>query len=264
MTVWRRCRRDGPGRDHAATNRPPICRSSGRLATAQLLALTDTEVALIARLYPDGRSGAAHRLRDRAAARRRRAAVGRAPFFSTPDASSVQKGVVRLPLVRGAAHDDAPRLVLIGELAMPDSPGWSAGSSPPRKAALDAALRPFTSPLREPGHVLLERWRRAPRCWSTPIRRSWWGTAAQRRLARRRATRPGAAVRRPGERPTLRAGMANPAPTLCRDRSTALAAFIRRLLLSSPDRPLRSIHSPVTCRSGRCPICRNGSRISQG
>ena len=230
-----------------------------RLAAAQLLGLTDTEVALIARLYPDQpltarRIGYGIELPpdvdDRPSAE--------APFLLYAGRIDVQKGVVRLLRWYAALRTllpDAPRLVLIGELAMPVPPqagvevrGFVAGEEKLRLMRRALALI-HLSPYESLGIVLLEAM-----ASYTPVlvhadsevmvehcRRSGAG------LWLREATELAVAVRRLANDPALRARMGERGRRYV-EREYSLAAFAERLLREFPPGPSSQgpIHTPVT------------------
>jgi len=230
-----------------------------RLRRAKLLGLTDTEVALIAGLYPDvplvaRRIGYGLALPADAGTRASRDAG----FLLYAGRIDVQKGIV--PLLRWyralrAAVRDAPRLVMIGELAMPIAPqdgvevrGFVSDEEKLRLMG-DALALIHLSPYESLGIVLLEAM--ASR---TPVlvhadsavmvehcRRSGAG------LWLRDAGELAAAVRRLTADPELRAAMGDRGRRYV-DREFSLAAFEHRLLAEFPPGPAPTgpIHSAVT------------------
>jgi glycosyltransferase involved in cell wall biosynthesis len=230
-----------------------------RLGAARLLGLTDTEVALIERLYPEQgltaqRIGYGIELPPDRAERARQTE----PFLLYAGRIDVQKGVVQLLrwyATLRALNPQAPRLVLIGELAMQVAP--QAGVEVRGFVSSDEKLRLMRealalihlSPYESLGIVLLEAM--ASR---TPVlvhadsavmvehcRRSGAG------LWLRQATELAAAVRRLSADPGLRAAMGERGRRYV-ERDYSLAAFERRLLLEFPPGPgaQGAIHRPVT------------------
>jgi glycosyltransferase involved in cell wall biosynthesis len=230
-----------------------------RLRSAKLLGLTDTEVALIAALYPDTplvarRIGYGIALPPDLGAR----ATRDAGFLLYAGRIDVQKGVVQLLRwyrALRAALPRAPRLVMIGELAMPVAPqegvevrGFVSEAEKLRLMG-DALALIHLSPYESLGIVLLEAM--ASR---TPVlvhadsavmvehcRRSAAG------LWLRDADELAAAVRRLATDPELRSAMGDRGRRYV-DREFSLAAFEQRLLAEFPPGPASPgpIHSAVT------------------
>jgi glycosyltransferase involved in cell wall biosynthesis len=230
-----------------------------RLGAARLLCLTDTELALIGRLYPDQhpaarRIGYGIELPAEAGGR----SADAEPFLLYAGRIDVQKGVI--PLLRWYAEvrrtlPHPPRLVLIGELAMPVPP--QAGvevrgfvdAEEKLRLMRDALALIHLSPYESLGIVLLE----AMAC-RTPVlvhadsevmvehcRRSGAG------LWLRDAAELTVVVRRLSSDPALRSALGERGRAYV-EREYSRKAFAANVLDEFPPgrEPQGSIHAPVT------------------
>lgn len=232
-----------------------------RLRTARLLGLTDTEIALMARLYP-GLPLAAERIGYGLAlpSDPHEHGGGRRDFLLYAGRIDVQKGVVQLLRwyrALRAAVPQPPRLVLIGQLAMPvaaqdgvEVRGF-VDEAEKRRLMADALALVHLSPYESLGIVLLEAM-----ALRTPVlvhadsavmvehcRRGGAG------LWLRDAAELAAAVARLRADPGLRAALGARGRAYV-EREFSMAAFERRVLELFPtERPAPGpIHRPVTMR----------------